>query len=100
MPTASLPSQGCVVPWNPGRVEQRNGRIDRTLQSASRRCSAPTSGCPSARKTRCSLRLERKSDQIRQELGCLPPVVIPNPRVRNDNPFSELLFRSVKYRPD
>jgi hypothetical protein len=44
--------------------------------------------------------LVRKSDQIRQELGCLPPVVIPNPRVRNDNPFSELLFRSVKYRPD
>jgi SNF2 family DNA or RNA helicase len=22
------------VPWNPGRMEQRNGRIDRTLQRA------------------------------------------------------------------
>ena len=47
------------VPWNPGRMEQRNGRIDRTC-SGRRRCSATTSCCRSARKTRCSTRWCRR----------------------------------------
>ena len=63
------------VPWNPGRMEQRNGRIDRTLQRA------PQVYChyfvlPQRPEDVVLDTVVRKTDQIRQELGCLPPVVI------------------------
>ena len=63
------------VPWNPGRMEQRNGRIDRTLQRA------PQVYChyfvlPQRPEDTVLDTVVRKTDQIRQELGCLPPVVI------------------------
>lgn len=63
------------VPWNPGRMEQRNGRIDRTLQRA------PQVYChyfvlPQRPEDTVLAAVVRKTDQIRQELGCLPPVVI------------------------
>ena len=40
------------VPWNPARMEQRNGRIDRTLQRHPR-SAATTSSIRSAPRTRC-----------------------------------------------
>ena len=63
------------VPWNPGRMEQRNGRIDRTLQRS------PQVHChyfvlPQRPEDSVLDTVVRKTDQIRQELGCLPPVVI------------------------
>jgi SNF2 family DNA or RNA helicase len=63
------------VPWNPGRMEQRNGRIDRTLQRA------PQVYChyfvlPQRPEDTVLDTVVRKTDQIRTELGCLPPVVI------------------------
>lgn len=63
------------VPWNPGRMEQRNGRIDRTLQRA------PQVFChyfvlPQRPEDTVLDTVVRKTDQIRRELGCLPPVVI------------------------
>ena len=63
------------VPWNPGRMEQRNGRIDRTLQRE------PQVYChyfvlPQRPEDVVLDTVVRKTDQIRQELGCLPPVVI------------------------
>ena len=63
------------VPWNPGRMEQRNGRIDRTLQRS------PQVYChyfvlPQRPEDTVLDTVVRKTDQIRNELGCLPPVVI------------------------
>lgn len=63
------------VPWNPGRMEQRNGRIDRTLQRS------PQVFChyfvlPQRPEDTVLDTVVRKTDQIRTELGCLPPVVI------------------------
>lgn len=63
------------VPWNPGRMEQRNGRIDRTLQRS------PQVYChyfvlPQRPEDIVLDTVVRKTDQIRQELGCLPPVVV------------------------
>jgi len=63
------------VPWNPGRMEQRNGRIDRTLQRS------PQVYChyfvlPQRPEDTVLDTVVRKTDQIRGELGCLPPVVI------------------------
>ena len=63
------------VPWNPGRMEQRNGRIDRTLQRS------PQVYChyfvlPQRPEDTVLAAVVRKTDQIRTELGCLPPVVI------------------------
>jgi hypothetical protein len=63
------------VPWNPGRMEQRNGRIDRTLQrSAQVYCHYFV--LPQRPEDNVLDTVVRKTDQIRQELGCLPPVVI------------------------
>jgi hypothetical protein len=62
------------VPWNPGRMEQRNGRIDRVLQrSAEVRChyfyfaQRP--------EDRVLQALVRKTETIQNELGSLSPVV-------------------------
>ncbi len=62
------------LPWNPARLEQRNGRIDRKLQPA------PEVFCryfvytqrPEDRVLRV---LVRKTDKIREELGSLNPVL-------------------------
>jgi superfamily II DNA or RNA helicase len=62
------------VPWNPSRMEQRNGRIDRKLQPR------PEVFChyfvyrqrPEDRILRC---LVRKTERIRQELGSLAQVI-------------------------
>ena len=62
------------LPWNPGRIEQRNGRIDRKLQPA------PTVRChyfmlPQRAEDRVLDVLVKKTETIRYELGSLSKVI-------------------------
>lgn len=62
------------VPWNPARLEQRNGRIDRKLQPS------PDVFChyfvyTQRPEDRVLQALIRKTDTIRKELGSLAPVI-------------------------
>ena len=62
------------LPWNPGRIEQRNGRIDRKLQPA------PEVRChyfvlPQRAEDRVLEVLVRKTETIRRELGSLSKVI-------------------------
>ncbi len=62
------------VPWNPGRIEQRNGRIDRKLQKAE------TVHCmyfvlPQRAEDRVLDVLVKKTAKIHEELGSLAPVI-------------------------
>ena len=62
------------LPWNPGRIEQRNGRIDRKLQPA------PTVRChyfvlPQRTEDRVLDVLVKKTETIRYELGSLSKVI-------------------------
>ncbi|MYC83465.1 MAG: helicase [Acidobacteria bacterium] len=59
------------LPWNPSRIEQRNGRIDRKLQPA------PEVNChyfvlPQRTEDRVLEVLVRKTETIKKELGGLP----------------------------
>ncbi|MFL6263685.1 MAG: DISARM system SNF2-like helicase DrmD [Thermoanaerobaculia bacterium] len=63
------------IPWNPARMEQRNGRIDRTLQSE------PVVRChyfayPQRPEDHVLRLLVLKVDRIRRELGSLSAVVM------------------------
>jgi superfamily II DNA or RNA helicase len=62
------------VPWNPSRMEQRNGRIDRKLQRA------PDVRChyfffKQRPEDQVLVALVKKTDTIQRELGSLTPVV-------------------------
>jgi ERCC4-related helicase len=62
------------VPWNPSRLEQRNGRIDRKLQRS------PTVRChyfvyQQREEDRVLRALVQKTNTIRRELGNLAPVI-------------------------
>ena len=62
------------LPWNPGRIEQRNGRIDRKLQAA------PVVRCryfvlPQRSEDRVLEVLVSKTETIRRELGSLSKVL-------------------------
>ena len=62
------------LPWNPGRIEQRNGRIDRKLQPA------PQVRCryfllPQRQEDRVLDVLVRKTETIQRELGSLSKVI-------------------------
>ncbi|MCZ0810604.1 DISARM system SNF2-like helicase DrmD [Roseovarius sp. EGI FJ00037] len=62
------------LPWNPSRLEQRNGRIDRKLQPA------PTVYCRYFRYTQrptdiVQAALVRKTEKIRNELGAVGRVI-------------------------
>jgi superfamily II DNA or RNA helicase len=62
------------LPWNPGRIEQRNGRIDRKLQPA------PVVRChyfvlPQREEDHVLDVLVRKTETIKRELGSLSKVI-------------------------
>lgn len=62
------------LPWNPGRIEQRNGRIDRKLQQADEvRCHYFV--LPQRAEDRVLEVLVRKTGTIRRELGSLSKVI-------------------------
>ncbi len=62
------------LPWNPGRIEQRNGRIDRKLQpSAEVRCHYFV--LPQRVEDRVLEVLVRKTETIKRELGSLSKVI-------------------------
>ena len=62
------------LPWNPGRIEQRNGRIDRKLQPASEvRCHYFV--LPQRVEDRVLEVLVRKTQTISKELGSLSKVI-------------------------
>ena len=61
------------LPWNPGRIEQRNGRIDRKLQPAPKvRCHDFV--LPQRAEDRVVEVLVRKTETIKRELGSLSRV--------------------------
>jgi len=62
------------LPWNPGRIEQRNGRIDRKLQPAVEvRCHYFV--LPQRPEDRVLEVLVRKTETIKRELGSLSKVI-------------------------
>jgi superfamily II DNA or RNA helicase len=62
------------LPWNPGRIEQRNGRIDRKLQPADEvRCYYFV--LPERVEDRVLEVLVKKTETIRKELGSLSEVI-------------------------
>lgn len=62
------------LPWNPGRIEQRNGRIDRKLQPADEvRCHYFV--LPQRPEDRVLEVLVRKTETIKRELGSLSKVI-------------------------
>jgi superfamily II DNA or RNA helicase len=62
------------LPWNPGRIEQRNGRIDRKLQpSLEVRCHYFV--LPQRAEDRVLEVLVRKTETIKRELGSLSRVI-------------------------
>ena len=62
------------LPWNPGRIEQRNGRIDRKLQAAPRvRCHYFV--LPQRAEDHVLEVLVRKTETIERELGSLSKVI-------------------------
>jgi hypothetical protein len=62
------------LPWNPGRIEQRNGRIDRKLQPADTvRCHYFV--LPQRAEDRVLKVLVRKTETIKRELGSLSKVI-------------------------
>ena len=77
------------IPWNPSRMEQRNGRIDRKLQRA------PIVRChyfvlPQRAEDRVLDVLVQKTATIQEELGTLSPVVQRN--------LSRLLEKGIQYK--
>ncbi len=62
------------VPWNPGRIEQRNGRIDRKLQQAAE-VSCMYFVLPQRAEDRVLDVLVKKTRTIHEELGSMAPVI-------------------------
>ena len=77
------------LPWNPGRIEQRNGRIDRKLQPA------PEVHCryfrlPQRPEDRVLDVLVRKTETIQKELGSLSRVI--------EDDIERRLERGIRHR--
>ena len=62
------------LPWNPGRIEQRNGRIDRKLQPAAE-VNCHYFVLPQRVEDRVLEVLVRKTETIKKELGSLSRVI-------------------------
>lgn len=62
------------VPWNPGRIEQRNGRIDRKLQQQDE-VNCMYFVLPQRAEDRVLDVLVKKTRKIHEELGSLAPVI-------------------------
>jgi SNF2 family DNA or RNA helicase len=77
------------LPWNPGRIEQRNGRIDRKLQPAAEvRCHYFT--LPQRVEDRVLEVLIRKTEIIKRELGSLSKVI--------DDDIERRLAQGIRHR--
>ena len=63
------------IPWNPSRMEQRNGRIDRTLQKA-KEVFCHYFVLADREEDRVLDVLVKKTEEIRISLGTVPPVVV------------------------
>jgi len=77
------------LPWNPGRIEQRNGRIDRKLQLE------PVVRChyfvlPQRAEDRVLEVLVRKTETIKRELGSLSKVI--------DDDIERRLRQGIRHR--
>jgi len=77
------------LPWNPGRIEQRNGRIDRKLQPA------PEVRChyfvlPQRAEDRVLDVLVKKTETIKKELGSLSKVI--------DDDIERRLSQGIRHR--
>lgn len=76
------------IPWNPSRMEQRNGRIDRKLQKS------PVVRChyfllPQRAEDRVLATLVRKTATIQRELGSLSPTI--------ERKLNKLLLKGISY---
>ena len=77
------------LPWNPGRIQQRNGRIDRKLQPAGEvRCHYFV--LPQREEDRVLQVLVRKTETIRKELGSLSQVL--------DDDVEQRLSAGIRHR--
>ena len=77
------------LPWNPGRIEQRNGRIDRKLQPSKEvRCHYFV--LPQRAEDRVLEVLVRKTETIKRELGSLSQVI--------DDDIERQLRQGIRHR--
>src|SRR5262249_52747949 len=77
------------LPWNPGRIEQRNGRIDRKLQPALVvRCHYFV--LPQRVEDRVLEILVKKTETIKRELGSLSKVI--------DDDIEQRLAQGIRHR--
>ena len=77
------------LPWNPGRIEQRNGRIDRKLQPAAEvHCHYFV--LPQRAEDRVLEVLVKKTETIKRELGSLSKVI--------DDDIERRLHAGIRHR--
>ena len=77
------------LPWNPGRIEQRNGRIDRKLQPAAKVC-CHYFALTQRVEDRVLEVLVRKTETIKKELGSLSKVI--------DDDIERRLGKGIRHR--
>ena len=78
------------LPWNPGRIEQRNGRIDRKLQPAAE-VNCHYFVLPQRIEDRVLEVLVTKTETIKRELGSLSQVI-------DDSVERRMIARGIRHR--
>ncbi len=78
------------LPWNPGRIEQRNGRIDRKLQPAAE-VDCHYFALPQRTEDRVLEVLVTKTETIKRELGSLSQVI-------DDSVERRMLSEGIRHR--